>query len=185
MKKNLTWLCSLVLFASVLTINFTSCVDDPCADVVCNNGTCFDGDCVCDVGFILDPVTGDCIPADPCDGVTCEDNSTCVDGDCLCDTGFEDDGNGGCIEEVAKFLGEFNTTEEDCGITDPYVVLIEQVAGQPNGIFLRNLGDFTCFDQNGDPINYDVFATVEGNLCLLYTSPSPRDATLSRMPSSA
>ena len=30
--------------------------------------------------------------------------------------------------------------------------------------------------------------TVEGNLskgCLLYTSPSPRDATLSRMPSSA
>ena len=24
-----------------------------------------------------------------------------------------------------------------------------------------------------------------GNLCLLYTSPSPRDATLSRMPSSA
>ena len=26
---------------------------------------------------------------------------------------------------------------------------------------------------------------VEGCLCLLYTSPSPRDATLSRMPSSA
>ena len=26
---------------------------------------------------------------------------------------------------------------------------------------------------------------VEGNFCLLYTSPSPRDATLSRMPSSA
>ena len=29
-----------------------------------------------------------------------------------------------------------------------------------------------------------VLATVPGN-CLLYTSPSPRDATLSRMPSSA
>ena len=26
---------------------------------------------------------------------------------------------------------------------------------------------------------------LEGNTCLLYTSPSPRDATLSRMPSSA
>ena len=26
---------------------------------------------------------------------------------------------------------------------------------------------------------------VEENVCLLYTSPSPRDATLSRMPSSA
>ena len=29
------------------------------------------------------------------------------------------------------------------------------------------------------------YPTVEGETCLLYTSPSPRDATLSRMPSSA
>ena len=28
-------------------------------------------------------------------------------------------------------------------------------------------------------------AMTVGNICLLYTSPSPRDATLSRMPSSA
>ena len=28
-------------------------------------------------------------------------------------------------------------------------------------------------------------SVVEGKACLLYTSPSPRDATLSRMPSSA
>ena len=32
----------------------------------------------------------------------------------------------------------------------------------------------------GEEIDYDKF-----NNCLLYTSPSPRDATLSRMPSSA
>ena len=33
----------------------------------------------------------------------------------------------------------------------------------------------------------DVIAQVDGQVvyCLLYTSPSPRDATLSRMPSSA
>ena len=32
----------------------------------------------------------------------------------------------------------------------------------------------------------DAFANyTENNYCLLYTSPSPRDATLSRMPSSA
>ena len=30
-----------------------------------------------------------------------------------------------------------------------------------------------------------VFANDQYNCCLLYTSPSPRDATLSRMPSSA
>ena len=31
----------------------------------------------------------------------------------------------------------------------------------------------------------DAEAMGLGNVCLLYTSPSPRDATLSRMPSSA
>ena len=50
----------------------------------------------------------------------------------------------------------------------------------------------SIFDENE---NLDLEATKEftefllkfdiGGLCLLYTSPSPRDATLSRMPSSA
>ena len=31
----------------------------------------------------------------------------------------------------------------------------------------------------------DILEAVPGLICLLYTSPSPRDATLSRMPSSA
>ena len=31
----------------------------------------------------------------------------------------------------------------------------------------------------------DAVSNVGHNICLLYTSPSPRDATLSRMPSSA
>ena len=31
----------------------------------------------------------------------------------------------------------------------------------------------------------DQFLNEQGDICLLYTSPSPRDATLSRMPSSA
>ena len=30
-----------------------------------------------------------------------------------------------------------------------------------------------------------ALAEIKGEACLLYTSPSPRDATLSRMPSSA
>ena len=35
-------------------------------------------------------------------------------------------------------------------------------------------------------INHNEFdETVSFSICLLYTSPSPRDATLSRMPSSA
>ena len=40
--------------------------------------------------------------------------------------------------------------------------------------------------QNGTPKNLEtMFAADDVENCLLYTSPSPRDATLSRMPSSA
>ena len=41
-------------------------------------------------------------------------------------------------------------------------------------------------DQVGtDPVGTDQGGTDPVGTCLLYTSPSPRDATLSRMPSSA
>ena len=39
--------------------------------------------------------------------------------------------------------------------------------------------------QRVDKEGFDVFKEAMDNVCLLYTSPSPRDATLSRMPSSA
>ena len=163
MKKNLLWFCSMMLFATVMTVNLTSCdPEDPCDGVVCSNGECFEGDCICNVGFIIDPVTGDCVPADPCDGVVCGDNANCFDGNCECDTGFEMDGND-CVRSINKFLGTYNTTEEDCMIFDAYPIVIEQVVGQPNGIFIRNLGDFECIDPDGAQINYDVFATVDGN----------------------
>ena len=38
------------------------------------------------------------------------------------------------------------------------------------------------FTRSGGPVN---ITATENVICLLYTSPSPRDATLSRMPSSA
>ena len=42
--------------------------------------------------------------------------------------------------------------------------------------------------RDADPSNleiWDKYIEAHNNRCLLYTSPSPRDATLSRMPSSA
>ena len=42
-------------------------------------------------------------------------------------------------------------------------------------------GGLLAYVKNGDEITIDA----KNNNCLLYTSPSPRDATLSRMPSSA
>ena len=55
-------------------------------------------------------------------------------------------------------------------------------AGQPE--------DRTWSDRGGYVRDWPVEPSLEGldpqvHLCLLYTSPSPRDATLSRMPSSA
>ena len=53
--------------------------------------------------------------------------------------------------------------------------------------------DFSCKNQYGELINLSemkgkkivIFFYPKANTCLLYTSPSPRDAHESRMPSSA
>ena len=57
-------------------------------------------------------------------------------------------------------------------------------AGEPEGDIL---GDITMYSTVSDTQpNRIGFTGNPGSLsCLLYTSPSPRDATLSRMPSSA
>ena len=45
--------------------------------------------------------------------------------------------------------------------------------------------DFALYrGESGKPVMLDAYCKHMGT-CLLYTSPSPRDATLSRMPSSA
>ena len=59
-------------------------------------------------------------------------------------------------------------------------------------VFIDDMGysDFSCFGGSVNTQHVDQLAS-EGikftnfYVCLLYTSPSPRDATLSRMPSSA
>ena len=65
-------------------------------------------------------------------------------------------------------------------------------AGMGVGTTFRVIGDFS-----GKRLEWDCETTefvreekisakmIKGKFCLLYTSPSPRDATLSRMPSSA
>ena len=55
---------------------------------------------------------------------------------------------------------------------------------------MSKLGETCVFVNDDITIYWNGSATYniyvgEDNVCLLYTSPSPRDATLSRMPSSA
>ena len=51
------------------------------------------------------------------------------------------------------------------------------------------LGLSAAFREDTNPNKIDlgvgVYKDEQGNTCLLYTSPSPRDSNLSRMPSSA
>ena len=42
-----------------------------------------------------------------------------------------------------------------------------------------------ALSETTEETKFDVDAYFNSDICLLYTSPSPRDATLSRMPSSA
>ena len=49
---------------------------------------------------------------------------------------------------------------------------------------LNNFGPVYCINLDGQPERWQ-YMEEQFKYCLLYTSPSPRDATLSRMPSSA
>ena len=61
----------------------------------------------------------------------------------------------------------------------PPLVLPESVRREMNG------GEDTSLYQGLHDLRDEKLASVNADTCLLYTSPSPRDATLSRMPSSA
>ena len=70
---------------------------------------------------------------------------------------------------------------------------VELKAAHPERVLLYRLGDFfECFFEDAIELSRVLELTLTGKeggkaigSCLLYTSPSPRDRTRSRMPSSA
>ena len=67
---------------------------DPCLGVDCSgHGTCVVQNatavCQCDTGY--EPSGLDCVPSDPCEGVTCGANAHCTNGVCECDQGYSGD----------------------------------------------------------------------------------------------
>ena len=83
-----------------------------------------------------------------------------------------------CARILAKQINDDNKS------SDFSYNIFELDAASNNGVDdIRNLIDQVRIPpQTG---NYKVYIIDEVHICLLYTSPSPRDATLSRMPSSA
>ena len=81
------------------------------------------------------------------------------------------------ISPDGKLIAVSNEDDNEITIIDVKtqnkLATIENVGVEPEGVNFSKNGEF-------------IYVTSEGtNSCLLYTSPSPRDATLSRMPSSA
>ena len=94
-------------------------------------------------------------------------------------------------EEVAEKIGHANV-DFRCGVIQNLALDLEQFekeltslpqAGIENILARRRLEQTLASQQ--PMIASDSIDCVVSNCCLLYTSPSPRDATLSRMPSSA
>ena len=77
------------------------------------------------------------------------------------------------LQSLHRFLSSFNNVNEFTGDEEEYRYYVQGLMER------RNQNDMDKFWKDAKKF-VDIF-----KVCLLYTSPSPRDATLSRMPSSA
>ena len=87
------------------------------------------------------------------------------------------------LEKGRKFTIKLNTQEVDCEVVEFKKAIdastLETLSNQ-DYIARNDVAELTLKTRN--PVAFDLFGSIA---CLLYTSPSPRDGLLSRMPSSA
>ena len=98
----------------------------------------------------------------------------------LADTALKTANSGYLTRRLVDVAQDCIVTEQDCGTENG----IELKPVVDSGEVVVSLGERVL----GRNISEDIHDPRTGELmypCLLYTSPSPRDATLSRMPSSA
>ena len=116
-------------------------------------------------------------------GAYTTDDGGCTDLGCGCD----EPAPSGCDNACGSTL-----ENDECGVCGGDNSSCADCAGTPNGdawesdcgcVAADNSGD-DCDDCLGTP-NGSAVVDICGVCCLLYTSPSPRDGLLSRMPSSA
>ena len=90
------------------------------------------------------------------------------------------------IKNYERYEKEYTTKDIDEGLTKPqWLELIGDDSINLNPENLRNtLDHYNAITKWFDTTDEDVCIIMD-DICLLYTSPSPRDRTRSRMPSSA
>lgn len=157
MKKNFLWILSFAFLGLTTITTFYSCETDACADVVCVNADCFEGECICQVGFVKD-ANGDCVPE--CNDADCGENAQCENNVCTCIIGYEENANGVCVLEKEKFIGSYDVTDVCDSGTYTYEVTVDELIGSTDVVRIQNLSDLQCEDANGNPVDYFVEATV-------------------------
>ena len=93
-----------------------------------------------------------------------------------------------CVHPSSGYV-QSNTSSVVCNATEPQSVLTSN-AFELELSLSDERSDVDCNSQSSNCSTHETLMHIRPRLlytdcCLLYTSPSPRDATLSRMPSSA
>ena len=92
---------------------------------------------------------------------------------------FNANGGGGTMADVTGVSGSY--TLPACGFTEPEGKQFKGWSTSADGSVISG----TTYEVSSDTTFYAIWESKEYSICLLYTSPSPRDGLLSRMPSSA
>ena len=68
-----------------------------------------------------------------------------------------------------------------------FIITVEGMENEGAFAVKDSIGDKVVFlfEEEDDAMRYSIQLEACGTICLLYTSPSPRDLSTSRMPSSA
>ena len=148
------------------------CPDDgPCLTGVCDPAD--------DVGCTLTPTDGPCEDGDACTlDDACSDGACVAGGPAVC----EDD-NPCTVDHCDTLAGCVHLPKQS-----PCCVGTESLCEDGNPCTDDSCDPLTAACDhvpNSEPCDDGDPCTEQSVCCLLYTSPSPRDATLSRMPSSA
>ena len=96
--------------------------------------------------------------------------------------GFETVGVGGAIGSWGWDIGDGPYANSTSGVLDRQLQVMELTKNHPS---VKGWVTLVGHDLMSDELVQKASNLAKDNLCLLYTSPSPRDLSTSRMPSSA